>query len=104
MYSPIPFKINIQPIAEKLGIDSLNLRASAAALNPVTKDLYILASENKLLVVLDRKGNFKDVYRLDPGLFKQPEGLTFTPFGDMLISNESGKEGSANILIYKYQK
>ena len=33
------------------------------------------------------------------------EGITFTPRGDMLISNEAGdKMGNADILIFNYQK
>ena len=104
-YSPDLFKIKVQPIADRLGIEKLHLKPSAAAFNPVTNDLYILASVNKLLLILDKKGNFKEVYPLDSGLFKQPEGLAFTPSGDMLISNEAGKNGgTANILIYKYKK
>ncbi len=98
------FKINVDSIIQKLNIDKLHLKPSAAAINPVTNDLYILASVNRLLVVMDSTGVLKDVYELDPSLFKQPEGMAFTPSGDMLISNEAGESGAANILIYKYQK
>jgi hypothetical protein len=56
------------------------------------------------LVTADRKGNIKKMYELDPKLFKQPEGITFTPTGDLLISNEAALTGSANILIFKRKK
>ena len=102
-YTPGIVKINIDPLLEKLKVDKLHLKPSAAAINPVTKDLYILASENKLLVITNRQGVLKDVYQLDPTLFNQSEGLAFTPSGDMIISNEAG-ENNANILIFKYQK
>jgi len=46
----------------------------------------------------------KEVYKLDPKIFKQPEGITFTPTGDLLISNEAALTGAANILIYKRKK
>jgi hypothetical protein len=37
-------------------------------------------------------------------LFKQPEGITFTPKGDMIISNEAADRGVAEILLFKYNK
>ena len=46
----------------------------------------------------------KNSYRIDPKLFKQPEGMTFTPKGDLIISNEAANSGAADILIFKYNK
>ena len=103
-YTPAAFSIDVVPIDKKLGEDKIRFKPSAAGLNPVTNELYILASVNKLLVVADRKGNVKEVYNLDPKIFKQPEGITFTPTGDLLISNEAALTGAANILIYKRKK
>ena len=79
----------------------MKLKPSAIAINPVTNEFYILASVNKLLVVTDRQGKFKALYELDPAIYKQPEGIAFTPWGDMLISNESHETGLATILIIK---
>jgi len=56
------------------------------------------------LIVTDRSGKFKEVFELDPGIYKQAEGIAFTPAGDMIISNESHKTGLANILILKNKK
>ena len=50
------------------------------------------------------KRKIKEAYQLDPVVFKQPEGITFTPWGDMLISNEAADVGAPNILIFKYKK
>jgi hypothetical protein len=55
-------------------------------------------------VVADRNGKVKDVYPLDPVTFNQPEGITFTPWGDLLISNEKGEKDAATILIFKPKK
>jgi len=96
--------INVTAIASMIGEKKMKFKPSAAAINPVTDELFILSSINKLLVIADRKGNPKQAYPLDEGLFKQPEGITFTPQGDMLISNESAKSGVANILFFKYNK
>lgn len=103
-YFPGVFSIEVKPIAEKIGEEKLHLKPSAAAINPLTNELYILASVNKLLVITDRKGNFKNAFPLDPAIYKQPEGITFTPWGDLLISNEAGEAGAANILIFKPKK
>jgi len=100
-YSPSQFSLNVKTIAEKLGTEKLKLKPSAAAINPLTKDVWILASANQLLIVTDRKGNTKEVYTLNPVIFKQPEGITFTPWGDLLISNEAvDKYGTADLLIF----
>ncbi len=104
-YTPSQFSINVKTIAEKIGEEKIKLKPSAAAINPLTKDVWILASVNQLLIVTDRKGNTKEVCTLDPVIFNQPEGITFTPWGDLLISNEAGdKYGTASLLIFKPKK
>jgi uncharacterized protein YjiK len=95
------FELDAEEITKKLNSDKNKFKPSAAAINPVTKDLYIVSSINKALVIADREGKIKSVFQLDPKVFKQPEGLTFTPGGDLIISNESAEIGAANILIYK---
>lgn len=104
-YNSAVFKIDLEPIARKLGIDKIKFRPSAATVNPITKDVWIISSINQVIVVTDKQGNMKDVYTLNPGIFKQPEGITFTPWGDLLISNEAvDKYGSATLLIFKPKK
>ncbi len=95
------FQIDVKPVGEKSKEEKFHFKPSAAAINPLTNELYILASVNKLLVVADRNGKVKDVYPLDPVTFNQPEGITFTPWGDLLISNEKGEKDNATILIFK---
>ena len=55
-------------------------------------------------MVTDRNGNVKNTYQLDPVTFNQPEGITFTPWGDLIISNEKGEQENATILIFKPKK
>jgi hypothetical protein len=98
-----PFTIQVAPIAKALGEAKVKFKPSAAAIHPITKDLYIISSVNKCLVIADRNGVAKQVIRLDPKMFKQPEGLCFTPEGHLIISNESADAGAANILVYKYK-
>jgi uncharacterized protein YjiK len=102
-YSDGPYKINVSIIEKLMRLKNLEFKPSAAAINPLTHELFILSSVNKMLVVADANGNVKQSYPLRPSLYKQPEGIAFTPSGSLLISNESAKEGSANILVIKHQ-
>ena len=95
------FVIDAGEIEKKLGKSMGKFKPSAAAINPLTGKLYIVSSVNKLLVITDMNGKIEEVYPLNSKLFKQPEGLAFTPAGDLLISNESADIGPANILLFK---
>jgi uncharacterized protein YjiK len=92
---------NTLPVAEKIGKDKIHLKASAAAINPITHDLYIISAIHHILVIASSSGDIKEVYRLDPALYKQPEGISFTPAGDMIIANERAETGFANLLLLK---
>ena len=103
-YSAAPvYKIDVTKIAEYLDEEDVKFKPSAVAINPISKDLYILSSVEKLLVIAGRNGEIKHAIALNPRLFKQPEGISFAPSGDMYISNESAQLGAANILVYKYK-
>ncbi len=97
------FIINADDIGDELGIENMKFKPSAAAIHPLTKDLYIISSSEKAIVIADHFGKVKDAYELDPRLFKQPEGITFTPSGDLIISNESAGSGAPNILLFTYK-
>lgn len=96
--------INVTEIANMIGEKKIRFKPSAAAINPVTDELFIISAVNKLLVVADRHGKPKETYPIDTRLFKQPEGITFTPEGDLIISNEAAGRGVANLLFFKYNK
>ncbi|HVX28493.1 MAG TPA: SdiA-regulated domain-containing protein [Parafilimonas sp.] len=104
-YADGPYTINVKNIDKLINTKDMKFKPSAAAINPVTHELFILASVNKLLVIADKNGNAKKAYFLHPSLYKQPEGIAFTPSGDLLISNEAGsKQGDADILVIKRKK
>jgi len=69
-------------------VDKFN--PSAIAIDPITNNIYILASSGNLLVVLDKQYDTKSVIKLSPKVYKQPEGICFSPKGDLYISNEGG--------------
>lgn len=103
-FSDSSFSINVDLIAASINEKKIRFKPSAAAINPVDSLLYIVSAINKLLVVTDRDGNFKKAYPINSSLFKQPEGLTFTPSGSMIFSNEAADVGVADILIFSFGK
>lgn len=98
-YKPIP-SLDMGVAGERLGVNK-HLRPSAAAINPINGDLYVVSSIQKLLVIYDTRGLFKALYKLNPAIYKQPEGITFTPQGDLIISNEFAEDGFGNLLLMK---
>ena len=99
----IAFVISTLKIKEQLKEEKFKFKPSAAAIHPLTGELYIISSVDKVLVILNKDHTVKSSYPINPDLFKQPEGLTFTKKGDLIISNESAKTGSANILFFKFE-
>ncbi len=99
-YAAIP----TEQMRQMLGVEKEHIKPSAAAINPITKELYILCSVNKILMITDNKGTVKKIIKLDPKVYKQPEGLTFTPDGDMIISNEMLSDGYGQLLLIKNKK
>lgn len=83
------------------GTGSLHFQPSGIAEHPITHDLYVIASVGKLLLIFDSDKQLIAMHPLSKRLFKQPEGLCFSPKGDMYISNE-GKGGKATILQFQY--
>jgi uncharacterized protein YjiK len=78
-------------------------KPSGVAIHPITNEVYILAHGGKWLVTLSQSMEVSAVYSLKHKLFGQPEGICFTPSGDLLISNE-GQGDRGTLLFYKYQK
>lgn len=98
------FVINSKKVMDEFGPDATRLKPSAATIHPVTKDLYILSSVNRLLLVADRTGVIREIYSLNPRIYNHPEGIAFTPAGDMFISNEAASMTPATILYFKFNK
>lgn len=87
----------------KLGESSpKHFRPSGAAVHPIEKRVYIVASVNRMLVIADLEGKVLESHFLPRKHFSQPEGITFAPNGDMYISNEGDEENTADILKFKY--
>lgn len=98
-----PFAIDAKRIAAILGQKSIRFKPAAATINPFTGNLWLLSSVNKLIVVANRDGSVIQAYPLDPGIYKQPEGIAFGADRTLYISNESAGQGPGNILIMHYR-
>jgi len=66
---------------------SKHFNPSAIAIHP-NGNIYILSSTAKLLVTLSSSGETLRKDALLKHIFNQPEGITFSPEGDLFISNE----------------
>lgn len=103
-FDSIPrFRLDFSAMEAQERPDSLKpLRPSAAAFHPITHELFILASVNHRLVIADSTGRVSRMFKLDKKVFKQPEGICFSPNGDLYISNEA-RTGNANIRKLAYR-
>lgn len=78
----------------------LSFQPSGIDVHPMTKEIYIIATVGKLLVVMDKTGKkIVHIEPLDSDVFKQPESICFMENGDMYIGNEA-RGGKANILKF----
>lgn len=91
------YGIKIKEVADVLKDGKVEFKPSAAAVHPLTNKVYILASSGNLLVIADKMGKVENVFRLNPSMYPQAEGIAFAPNGDMFISNEA-KLGKPSLL------
>ena len=67
-------------------------RPSGVAVHPINKDIFLLHSVGKLLIILGQTGEIKSLYPINPLLIEQPEGICFDPQGNLYIASESESE------------
>ncbi|GAB3947534.1 hypothetical protein GCM10028805_19950 [Spirosoma harenae] len=83
-------------------IDPKKYKPSGIAVHPITGEWYILTAAGKRLVITSRQAKIKYSEPLDPKLFRQPEGICFSPNGDLFIASEgAGKKGYILKFAYK---
>jgi uncharacterized protein YjiK len=103
IFSPEPvYIISLRAVKKLMKDYSAECKPSAASVHPVLNKLFVIASIGKVLMVCSLKGDVEKVYSLNPDIFSQPEGICFSPEGDMFISNE-GLQGKATIIKFSYQ-
>lgn len=80
-----------------------SFRPSGIAVHPITQQIFIIASQGKKLLILSKDGAIDALVDLNPSLYKQPEGICFTPNGNLFIASE-GDGGDGYILSFKFQQ
>jgi hypothetical protein len=98
------FSIDVSQVDKMSGKKKGTFNPSALAVNPLTKEWYIVSSINKALVVTDAQFKIKSVYHLSANEFNQPEGIAFDSAGNLYISNEGSETQVGNILRFDYKK
>jgi len=73
---------------------------SGLAINPINKDIYVLSARGSFAVVYDADHDFQDILFFDEKMMPQPEGICFSPQGEMFVSTEADEESAAKIFRY----
>jgi DNA-binding beta-propeller fold protein YncE len=96
VFSPQPvYKIEMEdPVFD--GKKKKEIMPAAIGIHPVTQNIYVADGPNSRLLILDRKSKILKLIDLGKE-FSQPEGISFSPSGDLYISNE-GTRDPGNIL------
>jgi uncharacterized protein YjiK len=77
---------------------------SGIAVHPKTKDIYLISTALKRMVVLNAAdGTIRFAARLDRNLLPQPEGIAFDEAGNLYLSSE-GKKKEGLILKFNFRK
>lgn len=97
------FKRKSLELAKKLKLtDNIDFHPSGVAIHPFNDDLYVISATPGKLIVMNRSGYIRHIVALDKLIFRQPEGICFSPEGDLYISNE-GSNGLGDILKFNYK-
>jgi uncharacterized protein YjiK len=98
------FRESFLLIARKLQSEEgeISFQPSGIAIHPVYDEIYLICSVGKILIIMDRNGKILHLQDLNTRNFRQPEGICFSPSGDLFISNE-GKGGNGYILRFNLQ-
>jgi uncharacterized protein YjiK len=75
------------------------VKPSGLAVQPGTRDYYLLVSQGHRLIVTTPGSKIKAVVKLDKALFRKPEGICFAPDGTLFIASE-GDGGRGYVLQF----
>jgi len=74
-------------------------RPSGIALEPQTNNMYLLSATAHSLLIFNPQGQLLSVNYIPPTLIPKPEGICFSPKGDLYIASEARKK-SKQVFLY----
>jgi uncharacterized protein YjiK len=77
---------------------------SGVAVHPLSGNIFVLSSVNKVLIVISSEGKILEMVKLDKNRFPQPEGLCFDADGTLYLSSEAKDDPKAKLFVFKQQK
>ncbi len=80
------------------------LGPSGLSINPRDNKIYLLSGTSSLLVILSAEGKFETAIPLPIDILPQPEGITFSPSGDLYIASEKAQKQHGVIAKFSYRK
>lgn len=98
------FLVDVTKIDQITGKRKGKFKPSAFAINPISREWFIISSVNKVLLIADDNFKIKDAFHLSGNIFNQPEGIAFDSIGNLYISNEGSETQEGNILKFIYKK
>lgn len=81
----------------------MQINPSAFAIHPQTGEKYVLSASSRLIAIFDKE-QLTNIYPLPAEIYYKPEGLTFSPDGDLFISSEGIKNGYVDGQIFFFSK
>jgi uncharacterized protein YjiK len=88
--------ISLKDVSTMLGIGrraALKFKPSAAAMHPVTGELFVVSSALPAIAVLDTTRRLSACVSLDKELLPQPEGIAFSSQGILYLASEGRTHG-----------
>ncbi len=84
-------------------VSRLQVYPSAIAIHPKTSEKYVLSAASRLIAIYKNE-KLINVFPLPSELYYKPEGLAFTPNGDLYLSSEGIKNGYIDGQIYFFAR
>lgn len=80
------------------------LGPSGLSINPKDQKIYLLSGTSSLLVILSPEGIFETAVPLPIDILPQPEGIAFSPAGDLYIASERANKQHGVIVKFIYNE
>lgn len=99
-------KIDLQDsVFQKLQVKKTQtaIQPSEIDINPSNGDIYISDGVRAQILVMDNSGKIKALYALKKSEIIHPEGIMFTPSGELFITNEGKRQLPAQLMQVEFK-